>query len=394
MSDLLPVPRRPGELSPIKHVIYIIKENRTYDQIFGDFKQGNGDPSICLFGREITPNHHALAEQFVLLDNFYVDAEVSADGHEWSTAGIATDFVEKVWPTVYSGRGLSYPSEGSYRIAFPTNGYIWEAVQKKGLSYRSYGEFVDVEGDSVKIKHPALVGHVDKLFKPWDLAYSDTLRAAEFIRELHEFEKKGDFPNFMIMHLPNDHTSGTSPGYPVPRAMVAQNDLALGMIVEEITKSKFWPGTAIFVIEDDAQNGPDHVDAHRSIALVVSPFTKRGYVDHTLYDTAGMLRTMELILGLNPMSQYDAAAYPMIDCFKNNPDFKGYKKIVPNVRLDEMNTKLSYGASESLAMDFSKEDATPEILLNEIIWKSIHGADSEMPAPIHRRQAAEDDDDD
>ena len=384
------VPRRPGEPSLIRYVIYIIKENRTYDQILGDLPQGNGDAELCLFGRDITPNHHALAEEFVLLDNFYVDAEVSADGHEWSTAGIATDFVEKVWPTVYSGRGLSYPSEGSYRIAFPTNGYIWEAVKERGLSYRSYGEFVDVAGDSVKIKHPALVGHVNERFKPWDLAYSDTLRATEFVREFREFERNGDLPRFIIMHLPNDHTSGTSPGYPTPRSMVAQNDYALGMIVEAVTKSRFWPETALFVIEDDAQNGPDHVDAHRTIAFVISPYTKRGYIDHTLYDTASMLRTMELIMGLQPMSQYDAAAFPMIDCFNDNPNYNTYTKLIPSVPLDEMNTVASYGVEESIAMDFSQEDATPEILLNQIIWKSIRGHDSEMPAPVHRRSPATD----
>ena len=379
------IPRRVGEPSLIKHVIYIIKENRTYDQVFGDLPQGNGDPDLCLFGRKVTPNHHALAETFVLLDNFYVDAEVSADGHEWSTGAIATDFVEKIWPTNYSGRGLWYPSEGNFRIAFPTSGYIWEAAARKGISYRSYAEFIDFKGDSVFARHPALVGHFDPKFHPWDLSYPDTLRAAEFIRELKEFEASGDLPQFIIMRLPNDHTRGTTPGAPTPRAYVADNDLALGMVVEAVSHSKFWKDTAIFVIEDDAQNGPDHVDAHRTVALAISPYIKRGTVDHSMYDTVSMLRTIELILGLPPLSQYDAAALPMINSFTNKPDFTPYTALRPEVPMDEKNSQTAYGAQESLAMDFSREDATPELRLNEIIWKSIKGADSEMPRPVTHR---------
>ncbi len=390
----VPLPRRAGEPSLIKHVIYIIKENRTYDQLFGDIAKGNGDSTICILGRDITPNHHALAEGFVLMDNFYVDAEVSADGHEWSTAAIATDFVEKSWPTSYSGRGLPFPSEGSFRIAFPTAGYIWESAARKGLSYRSYGEFVSVVNNQNVAKHPALEQHYDPAFRAWDLDYPDTLRAAEFIRELGEFERSGDMPSFMIMRLPNDHTIGTQPGKLTPRAMVAQNDLALGMVVEAVSRSRFWKETAIFVIEDDAQNGSDHVDAHRSVALVISPYIRRGYVDHTLYDTASMLRTMELILGLGPMSQYDAEAFPFIASFTDKADMTPYTVIRPPVRLDELNGRSAYGAEESLAMNFSREDATPEIPLNVIIWKSIRGEKSEMPPPVHNRSAASVGDDD
>ena len=388
------IPRRVGEPSLIKHVIYIIKENRTYDQVFGDIARGNGDSTLCLFDRVVTPNHHALANEFVLLDNFYVDAEVSADGHEWTTGAIATDFVEKTWPTSYSGRGLPYPSEASFKIAYPTNGYIWEAVARAGKSYRSYGEFISLDDSVTAAKHSALVGHFDPRYHPWDLAFPDTLRSAEFIRELHEFEQTGDFPAFMVMHLPNDHTSGTSPGFPTPRAMVAQNDLALGQIVEAVSHSRFWKDTAIFVIEDDAQNGPDHVDAHRSIALVVSPYTRRGYVDHSIYDTVSMLRTIEHILGLPPLSQYDAAAYPMVESFTDRANFTPYTVIRPHYPLDEMNVKTSWGAKESLAMDFSREDATPELLLNQIIWKSVHGENSEMPMPVHQRSAVVEDEDD
>jgi len=388
------VPRRVGEPSLIKNVIYIIRENRTYDQVLGDMAKGNGDSSLCLFGADVTPNYHALADKFVLMDNFYVDAEVSADGHEWSTAAIATDFVEKSWPSAYSGRGLPYPSEGEFPIAFPTSGYIWEAAARKGLTYRSYGEFIVADKDSVTVKHPLLEGHNDPAFRPWDLSYPDTLRAAEFIRELGEFEKTGALPRFIIMRLPNNHTNGTNPGVATPRAMVADNDLALGKVIEAVTHSRFWKDTAVFVLEDDAQNGPDHVDAHRSPALVISPYTRRGYVDRTLYDTASMLRTMELILGLPPMSQYDAAAYPMVDCFTDQADLTPWKVLRPLVPLNEKNTAEAYGARESMAMDFSREDATPEIRLNEIIWKSIRGEKSEMPRPIHRRSLEVDDDDD
>lgn len=388
------IPRRLGEPSLIKYVIYIIKENRTYDQIFGDLAQGNGDPSLCLFGREVTPNHHALAEEYVLLDNFYVDAEVSADGHEWSMGAIATDFVEKTWPSSYSGRGLPYPAEGSFAAAFPSNGYIWESVGRKGLSYRSYGEFIEIEGDSMVARHPALVGHFSQNYRSWDMDYPDTLRAAAFIKELVEFEKNGQMPSFLILRVINDHTYGTSPGKLSPRAMVADNDLALGRIVEAVSKSRFWPETAIFVLEDDAQNGPDHVDAHRSPALVISPYVRRGHVDHTLYDTVSMLRTMEMILGVHPLSQYDAAAFPMVTCFTDKPDFKPYTSLRPTVSMSERNTATSWGADASLRMDFSREDATPEFELNEIVWKSVKGADSEMPMPIFRRSMAGDDDDD
>jgi len=384
------IPRRVGEPSLIKHVVYIIKENRTYDQMFGDIPAGNGDPSICIFGNDVTPNHHALAEEFVLFDNFYVDAEVSADGHEWSTAAIATDFVEKTWPTSYSGRGLLYPSEGAFSIAFPTSGYIWERVAQKGLSYRSYGEFVAMENGVNVARHEGLEGHVSATFRPWDMAYPDTLRAEAFIAELHEFERTGDFPAFSIMRLPNDHTQGTRPGTSTPRAMVADNDIALGRVIEAITHSRFWPETAIFVIEDDAQNGSDHVDAHRTVAFAISPYIRRGMVDNILYDTASMLRTMELILGIPPMSQYDAAAFPMVACFTDTPDLTPFKLLRPKVPLDEINSPMAYGAAESVAMDFTREDATPEIRLNEIVWKSVRGEDSEMPRPINHRGRGDD----
>ncbi|NOY57991.1 MAG: bifunctional YncE family protein/alkaline phosphatase family protein [Calditrichaeota bacterium] len=377
------IPRTTGESSYIRHVLYIIKENRTYDQIFGDLPQGNGDSSIVLFGRNITPNHHKIVEEFTLFDNFYVDAEVSADGHEWSMGAIATDFIEKTWPSVYSGRGKGYPSEGKYEIAFPSIGYIWDMAARKGISYRSYAEFINAVPDTAKpavTRMKTLKGHYDTKFRPWDLDYPDVLRAKEFIRELHQFEKTGDLPNLMIMRLPNDHTYGTRAGKHTPRSMVADNDLAVGMVFDALSHSKFWKETAIFVLEDDAQNGPDHVDAHRSVLLVASPYTRRGYVDHNMYDTASVLKTIELILGLPPMSQYDAAAFPLIPAFQDKPDFTPFVHLPNSYPMDKINSKLAYGAELSLAMNFSEEDETPEQELNEILWKAVKGVHSKMPA--------------
>ena len=373
----------PGGTSPIKHVVYIIKENRTYDQIFGDMPRGNGDTSLVLFGREVTPNHHKLAETFVLFDNFYVDAEVSADGHEWSTAAVATDFVEKMWPSVYSHRGKGYPAEGSFPIAAPTTGYLWDMAARHGLSYRSYAEFIKIgyneKGEYYYTTMERLKDHFDPRFRPWDLDYPDTLRAAEFIRELKAFEQRGEWPNLMIMRLPNDHTYGTKAGKRTPRSMVADNDLALGMVVEAISHSRYWPETAIFVLEDDAQNGPDHVDAHRSILLVASPYARRGWVDHNMYSTVSVLRTIELILGMEPMSQFDAAAFPLTTAFTDRPDLTPYTMERNTWPTDRINSENAYGAEASARMDWDEEDETPEQPLNEILWKAVKGADSPMP---------------
>ncbi|GBD93917.1 phosphoesterase family protein [bacterium BMS3Abin05] len=376
------IPRKAGEPSPIKHVVYIIKENRTYDQVLGDLPQGNGDSRLVLFGRKITPNHHKLAENFVLFDNFYVDAEVSADGHEWSTGAITTDFVEKTWPTTYSGRGRGYPSGQYYKIAYPTIGYIWDMAAEKGISYRSYAEFIDTPPDTSEPAYTTvktLKGHFDPKFRPWDLNYMDIWRAKEFIRELHEYEKTDNWPNLIIMRLPNDHNYGTRPGKHTPRSMTADNDLALGMVVDAISHSKYWKETAIFVLEDDAQNGPDHVDAHRSVLLVASPYTRRGFVDHNMYDTVSVLKTIELILGLPHMSQYDAAAFPLIPAFQDKPDFAPYTLLKNEWPLNKINSRTAYGAKLSMMMNFGEEDEAPEQELNEILWKSIKGIHSKMP---------------
>jgi YVTN family beta-propeller protein len=409
------IPVRIGDPSPIKHVIYVIKENRTYDQVLGDMKEGNGDPSLCLFGEDVTPNQHALAREFTLLDNFYVDAEVSADGHNWSMAAYATDYTEKTWPTNYSRRGRTYDYEGSKKIARPTKGYIWDYCKAAGVSYRSYGEFVGardvkIEGgegqaateSALKAQREnytsedALQGHFSPTFPPYNLEISDNTRIDRWLEEFLEYEKNGNLPQFQIVRIGNNHTQGTRPGALTPRAHVADNDLALGRLVEAVSNSKYWATTAIFVLEDDAQNGPDHVDAHRSIAFVASPYAKRGFVDSTMYTTSGMLRTMELILGIPPMSQYDAAATPMFNSFANKADLTPFKHRPAKYDLTERNPVDAPGAQQSASWDFSKEDTLPDIEFNEVIWMSVRGANSRMPAPVRSAfvRAIEDDDDD
>lgn len=381
-----PIPARVGDPSPIKHVIYIIKENRTYDQVFGDQPKGNGEPAICLFPEEITPNHHALASEFVLLDNFYVDGEVSADGHEWTMGAYASDFVEKIWPLGYRGdRRVPYPAEGAFDIAKGAGGYLWDRARAKNVSYRSYGEFIqnaESPDQPATTRVETLKGHFDPKFRSYDLKYPDVKRAGRFLEELAEFEAKGEMPSLIVMRLPNDHTAGTSPGSPTVQAYVADNDLALGMVVDGLSRSKFWPTLAIFVVEDDAQNGSDHVDAHRTVALAISPYIKRGSVDSTMYSTSSMLRTMELILGLDPMSQFDAAARPMDNAFTNTPDLTPYTKRPARIDLNAKNQATAWGAERSLKLNLAKEDQADDLIFNEIIWKAVKGADSIMPPPL------------
>ncbi len=382
-----PIPDRVGDPSPIQYCVYIIKENRTYDQVFGDIPEGNGEKSLCLFPEEVTPNHHALAKEFVLLDNFYAEAEVSADGHEWSMGAYASDFVERTWPLSYRGnRRVPYPSEGALEIARPANGYIWDRAAAKGLSYRSYGEFIKNgetpdEPSTTKVK--ALQGHFDPKFRGYDLAYPDVKRADRFLEELAGFEKGGDLPNLIVLRLPNDHTSGTRPGTPTVTAMVADNDLALGRVVEGLSKSRFWPKMAIFVVEDDAQNGSDHVDAHRTVALAISPYIKKRSVDSAMYSTSSMLRTIELILGLEPMTQFDAAARPMAGAFASTPGLAPYACRPARVDLDARNARDAVGAEVSMKLDLDEaEDRADDLVFNEVIWKAVKGKDSPMPPPV------------
>ena len=383
-----PVPQRLGDASPIKYCIYIVKENRTYDQVLGDMPEGNGDPNLCLFPEEVAPNHHQLAREFGLLDNFYVESEVSADGHEWSMGAYASDFVEKFWPLSYghnSSGKFPYPSEGNFPIAAPAGGYLWDRAREAGVTYRSYGEFVHnapTLDQPARAKVKSLEGHIDPWFRGFDMSYSDIKRAERFIAELRRFEAEGEMPRLQIVRLPNDHTHGATPGFLTPQAYMAQNDVAFGQMIEAITRSTFWPQTAVFVVEDDAQNGPDHVDAHRTIAYVISPYSKRGAVDSTLYSTSSMLRTMELILGLRPMSQFDAAARPMFSCFQAKLEIRPYQALAPRIDIQNKNTRHAWGSG--IKLDFSKEDAVDDLLLNEIVWRSVRGAEIPMPAPFER----------
>ncbi|GAC1639189.1 MAG: alkaline phosphatase family protein [Herpetosiphon sp.] len=420
-----PIPT-PGGKSPIKHVVYIVKENRTYDQVFGDEPIGDSDPSLTLFPRANTPNLHALAERFGILDNFYADAEVSADGHNWANSAYASDYNQKMWPQDYSpgkGRNRGYDFEGGSAINLSPGGYLWDAAAEAHISYRDYGEFVQFDGNYPATKGklipasdantcagpvahsysgmtigadqllcflpmnvnavttPNLVGHFDPKFRTYDLRYRESDRIAEWQREFNDFVARDALPQLSIVRLPNDHTSGTTPGRLTPQAYVAENDAAVGNLVSIVSHSKYWASTAIFITEDDAQNGPDHVDAHRTTSLVISPYTShtRPVVDHTLYDTSAMLRTMELILGLRPLSQYDAAAMPMWRAFQRTPDLRPYNALPETVALDQTNTPNAVGAQRSSELDFSQEDKAPMGELNRILWAAIKGPSTPYP---------------
>jgi DNA-binding beta-propeller fold protein YncE len=378
-----PIPHTVGAPSPIKHVFYIIRENRTYDQVLGDVAAGNGDSTLCMFGEAVTPNLHKLVRDYVLFDNFYVNSEVSADGHNWSTAAYATDYIEKTWPTQYGGRGGEYDFEGDGKTGAPTSGYIWNQCKKAGVTYRSYGEFItanDKVGGPGTAREAGLEGQFAPYYRGWDLEYSDVDRIKEWDREFTQFENAGTLPRFTIMHLPNDHTAGTKRGALTPQAYVAQNDYALGLFIERLSKSSIWKESAVFVVEDDAQNGPDHVDAHRSPALVISPYTKRGAADHTLYTTASILRTMELILGMPPMSQYDASATPMAAAFLLSvPDAAPYAVEKPRIDIMAKNKTGDVGQNLMDSFDLRAPDRIPDRLFSEIVWQAVKG--TPMPAP-------------
>jgi len=375
-----PIPMRVGDASPIKHVFYIIKENRTYDQVLGDVKEGNGDPSLVLFGEKITPNQHKLVKEFVLLDNFYVDAEVSMDGHNWSMGAYATDFLEKTWPTSYGGRGGTYSGEGNREIANNKGGFIWDHCKRAGISYRSYGEFVD----DYKPNIPVLKDHFCPYYTGWDLAVRDTVRFHQWQREFDSLVAANAVPQFQTLRFGNDHTEGLRRGRPTPYAHVAENDLAVGLFVEHLSKSPIWKESAVFIIEDDAQNGADHVDAHRSTAYVAGGFVKRGFVDHTMYSTSSMIRTMELILGMPPMSQYDAAATPMWNCFASTANLTPFQSVLPNIDINEKNVAINEWQSRSEKFNLAKEDAVPDLEFNIVLW---HGLKGNIAFPGPRRAA-------
>jgi YVTN family beta-propeller protein len=386
-----PIPAKVGGSSPIKHVFYIIKENRSYDQVLGDVASGNGDTSLVLFGRHVTPNQHKLTREFVLFDNFYVDAEVSMDGHNWSMGAYANDYLEKTWPSSYGGRGGYYSGEGRREMGNNKNGFIWNDCARNNVSFRTYGEFMKNQTPSLAV----LAGH-QAHYRSWDLNFRDTARFTQWKRDFDSLVSIHALPQLCTVRFGNDHTQGLRKGAPTPFAQAADNDLAVGMFVDYLSRSPVWKNSVVFILEDDAQNGPDHVDAHRSPLYLVGPFVKRHYVDHTMYSTSGVLRTIELILGLPPMSQYDAAATPIWRSFTSVPDLTPFTHVPAQVNLDDINRKNSKMAKLSATMDFSQEDVVPDDLFNEVLWVGIKGV--EPPAPRHaafvRPSAHKDHDDD
>ena len=386
-------PRQSANYPPIEHVVYIIKENRTYDQVFGDLRQADGDTSLLFFPRSVSPNHHALAERFGIFDRFFVNAEVSPDGHNWSTAAYASDYVEKTVPLNYSRRGRTYDYEGTNRdeipdddVASPGTGYLWDLAAKAGITYRNYGEFVvwpdpDPEGrrpPAYKANKPALIGHTNEKYPGFSMEIPDQRRADVWLEELGQFERDGKMPALEIVRLPNDHTSGARAGSPTPFAYMADNDLALGRMIEALSKTQFWKSTAVFVLEDDAQNGSDHVDSHRSPMLVISPWS-RGGVIHRFANTTDVIATIEELLKLGSMSQYDHYGRPLRDIWASKPDLTPYVALKPSVPLDQKNPAVGIGAEESKRLALSKEDIADEDLFNRILWRAIKGDSRPWP---------------
>ena len=372
-----PIPRTRNGKSPIKYVFYIIKENRTYDQVLGDMAKGDGDTSLCIFGRKVTPNEHAVVDQFALLDNFYVDAEVSADGHDWSTAAYSTDFTEKTWPTSYGGRGGNYDFEGERKASRPRDGYIWDYCHRAGLSYRTYGEFAADGKATLK----SIEGHLCPQSPGFDLNITDIKREKIWEHDFDSLLTINQVPQFNSIRMGNDHTSGQHRGAISPIAAVADNDQGVGMLIAHLSKSPIWKESVVFILEDDAQNGPDHIDAHRSPVLIAGPYVKHDAVIHHMYSTSGVLRTIELILGLPPMSQYDAAALPLYDCFSDTPDMATYAVKPAQVDLEQRNIAVNESSKKSDKFNFTEEDKVPDLELNEIIWKSVKGENAILPAP-------------
>jgi YVTN family beta-propeller protein len=377
------IPRRVGDSSPIQHVIYVVKENRTYDQVFGSLGRGNGDPKLNLFDDSVAPNIRTLARQFVTLDNFYANAEVSADGWNWSTQANANTYVQKTWPVNYGGRGRGYDFEGGNLATAAgkssQSSYLWDRLSAAKVSFRNYGFYTTSTPPVTTI--PSLQANTDVQYPGFTQGISDQTRINEWEREFNQFVAGNDLPTVELVRLPDDHTSGTTPGAKTPKAFVADNDLALGRLVQDVSHSSVWKSTAIFVLEDDAQNGPDHVDAHRTESLVISPYSRLGRVDSTFYSTVAMLRTIELIVGLRPLTQFDTAATPMLNSFSRKANAAPYTALVPGQSLTEVNAPNAPMAAESAAMDFTVADAPDRDVLNEAIWKSVRGADSTMPAP-------------
>jgi YVTN family beta-propeller protein len=380
---------------PFEHVIYILKENRTYDQVLGDLAPGDGDSSLVFFGRGVTPNYHALATRFGIFDRFFVNAEVSADGHNWSMAAYASDYTQKTTATNYSGDGRSYDFEGENRgvvpdddVAEPAQGYLWDLAQRAGISFRNFGEFTREEDDGhggrrYIGKKSFQRANTNEAYPAFDMHIPDQRRADVWLAEFQRWVAEGRMPALQILHLPRDHTSGASAGYETPKSMVADNDLALGRIVETVTKSPFWRTTLVIVMEDDAQNGPDHVDSHRAPVLVISAWSRRG-VHHRFTNTTDVLRTMEEVLRLDHLSQFDTFARPLRDVWTRTPDLAPYAARTPIQRLDEMNPPRSRSAIDSRGLELARADAGDMELLNRILWRSLKG---ELPYPGARRMS-------
>jgi DNA-binding beta-propeller fold protein YncE len=367
---------------PFKHVVYIIKENRTYDQVLGDLKEGDGDPSLVFFGKAISPNHHALALRFGLFDRFFTNAEVSSQGHIWSTAAYVTDFGEKVIPSAYSDRREGVDGE---EIDEPINGFLWTLAKKKGISFRDYGEMVKVpEGWPVTQREVA--SSLSPTYPAFDLKTPDQVRADVWIAELQEFVRKGEMPQLEVMHLPNDHTAGGRAGFRTPRALMADNDLALGRIVEALSKSPYWKDTVIFVLEDDSQSGPDHIDSHRSCFFAISAYTRAGTI-HRFANTTDVVAAIEDILGLGRLSKFDYFSRRLSDIFAETPDLSPWTAIVPKVDMKETNNPVNAAARASESLDFSAPDRVDDTVFNQILWGMMKGTEplpeSDAKAPLH-----------
>jgi len=367
---------------PIRHVVYIIRENRTYDQVFGDLRQGNGDPSLAIFNDSVTPNAHAIARRWVLFDNFYVDGEVSADGHEWTDRAFAGDYNEKTWPQNYSKR-RAWDLRNGEDLVNPRGAYLWDAARRQGLWVVNFGENTLTEldapdaGTNIRTPIPGLQDITVSNYPGFVLDIPDTTRARIFADSVGSWDGQGRFPDLGILWLPRDHTRGRRADEPTPRAMVADNDLALGRIVERLSRSPAWASLAVFVLEDDAQNGPDHVDAHRSVLLVASPYARRGVVDSTFYTTSSVVRTIGEILHLAPLSQYDAAATPLWNAFTSRPAAAPFAHLPSTWPLDERNPTAF--RSHIPDRDLARADAADEAELNREIWESVHPGSAPPP---------------
>jgi YVTN family beta-propeller protein len=380
LSDLMPLwaPRATVDTvirphGPISHVIYIIKENRTYDQVLGDITGANGDPSLVMFGRTITPNQHLIAERFGVMDNAYADAQVSADGHNWTDAATANDYLQRMWPVNYGNRRAGYDSQNGVGADVPHSGYLWDAAKRAGITYRDYGEDMSLSaGPPIATNdHPALQGHYDPAYVGWNLKYSDQDRFNEWKREFDKFVADGKLPQLEFMYLPNDHTAGTQANMPTPEAFMAINDWVVGQVVDAVSHSRYWKSTAIFILEDDAQNGPDHVSDQRSTFYVASPYA-RGGVDHSHYSTVSFVRTIELLLGLAPLSVADTTAQPLYNLFAAQAiNAQPYDAVKPSIDMTAVNKRAAYGSAISSRLDFSQPDAVNPAVLNDILKHAV-----------------------